>query len=218
MTTVRVPVPASALAKLPVRSPPPRMSIQAPVARITAPVRAAGPVPIEEDVRLNALLSKLQSWRIKPVERPVYPDTGEDINPVLPADLTRLEDVELGALYTEFSAMVVWVGYRHGLAATLRIKLEAEKNRTFSRLFLQQTGNREEKKAKADTDPQMVEIEDDWVLAQTMETLLFPILQGYVAGKEATSREVTRRGGADWGDRRGMGSMAHGGLPSRAGR
>lgn len=208
MTTVRVPAPP---ARIPVRVPPPRVSVPAPVV-------AAGPVLIEEDVRLEALLAKLASWRIKPVERPVYPDTGEDINPVLPSDLTRLTDTELGALYTEFSAMVVWVGYRHGLAATLRIKLEAEKNRMFSRLFLQQSGNREEKKAKADTDPGMVEVEDDWILAQTMETLLFPILQGYIAGKEATSREITRRGGADWGDRRGMGSMSHGGLPSRAGR
>ena len=152
--TVRIPVPVGTpMAKLAVRTPPPR--IQAPV---PAPRSAAAHAPIEEDERLEALLAKLQSWRIKPVERPVYPETGEDINPVLPSDLTKLTDVELGALYTEFSAMVVWVGYRHGLAATLRIKLETEKNRMFSRLFLQQSGNREEKKAKADTHPEMVQL------------------------------------------------------------
>lgn len=189
--------------------------------RVVAPRAVISPVrqapAIVEDERLEALLAKLETWRIKPIERPTYPD-GEELNPVLPSDLTKLLDVEIGALYTEFCSMVSWVGYRHGLASVLVAKLEAEKNRTFSRSFLRQVGNREEKKAKADVDPEVTEIEDDFLLAQSMATLLYPILQGYVTGKEAVSREITRRHGAEWGERRGMGSMAHGGLPSRSGR
>ena len=140
------------------------------------------------------------------------------MNPELPPDLVRLTDEELGKLYTEFSAMVSWVGYRHGLAAVLRAKLGAEKERAFSRLFLIKTGNREEKKARTDTDPAMVAVEDDFLLAQSMEMLLYPILQGYVTGKESTSREITRRGGAEWGDRRGMGNMPASRVPFRSGR
>ena len=190
--------------------------------RIPAPKReeqptVQRPTQVAEDVRLQSLIDKLVSWRIKPIERPVYED-GEDINPVLPQDLTRITDQALGALYTEFSAMVVWTGYRHGLAAVLRAKLEAEKERTFSRLFLMQSGNREEKKAKADTHPTMIEVEDDFLLAQSMETLLYPILQGYVTGKESTSREITRRQGAEWGDRRGMGNMPQSRVPYQPGR
>lgn len=167
-----------------------------------------------EDARLGALLSRVASFRMKPVERPLY-DDGTDMDPVLPQDLTRLNDQELGALYTEFCAMVQWVGYRHGLAVCLRAKLEIEFRRVKSRSYLQQSGNREEKAARSDIDSAVVAAEDDFLLAQNLESLTYPILQAYLTGKEATSREITRRQGAEWGERRGMGNAAYNHVPSR---
>lgn len=158
------------------------------------------------DTRFNDLLDRLGILRLRPVLRPTYED-GTPLNPQLPPDLTRLNDQELGSLYTAFCAMAQWVGFQHGLATAARAKLEMEAKRVRSRVFLQQSGNREEKAAKADTHPEVIRVEDEMLLAQNLEALTYPVLNSYLIGKESTSREMTRRQGTDW-NRGGMGNSS----------
>ena len=162
--------------------------------------------PVDE--RVANLVRKLEGLRLRPIDRPVYAD-GSYLNATLPPDLTILTDEALGALYTEFCAMAQWVGFQYAVAQRTRAQLEVNTKRVRSRSYLSQHGNREEKAARSDIDPVVVAAEDELMVAQDIEGLSYPILNAYLIGKEATSREITRRQGVDWG----RGNMGNSSIP-----
>jgi hypothetical protein len=150
------------------------------------------------------------------INRPVD-EKGDFLDPVLPTDMTQrgLNDDELGVLYTQFCAMAQWVGFQYAVTSRVRAHLEVEYKRVRSRAFLAKLGNREEKAAKADTDPQVMRAENDLIAAQDVEGLTYPVLNAFLIGKEATSREITRRSGTDW-NRSNMGGSSIPRVPSTA--
>ncbi len=173
--------------------------------RSVAPSRAEVPSTTQED-DFESLIQKLQRLNLNRVSRPVYED-GDPMDPQLPPDLTQLTDDALGSLYTEFCAMAQWVGFQHSVSSVSRARLEVAAKRIRSRVYLAQSGNREEKAALTDVNPEVRSIEDQLLLAQNLEMLAFPVLNSYLIGKEATSREMTRRQGTDW-NRGGMGNSS----------
>ena len=181
------------------------MRIRVPVGRVPPPREEIQEEESQEE-RFAELIRRLGILRLSKVERPLYED-GEPMSPVLPPDLSAITDEALGSLYTEFCAMAQWVGFQVALSSVVRARLEIVAKRVRSRVYLNQSGNREERAAKADTDPQVTSTEDELLLAQNLEALAFPVLNSYLIGKEATSREITRRQGTDW-NRGGMGNSS----------
>jgi hypothetical protein len=175
--------------------------------RVVAPTppKVEAVEPTQED-DFEPLIQRLERLSLSRVSRPVYED-GTPMDPQLPPDLTRLTDDALGSLYTEFCAMAQWVGFQHSVSSVARARLEIAAKRARSRVYLMQSGNREEKAALTDVNPEVRSTEDQLLLAQNLEMLAFPVLNSYLIGKEATSREMTRRQGTDW-NRGGMGNSS----------
>jgi hypothetical protein len=165
--------------------------------------------------RVKSLVKKLEVLRLRPIDRPTFSD-GSPMEAALPPDLTIITDEELGELYTQFCAMAQWVGFQYAVAQRTRAQLEILAKRVRSRSYLSQHGNREEKAARSDIDPVVVSSEDELQVAADIEGLTYPVLNAYLIGKEATSREITRRQGVDWG-RGNMGNSSIPRVPSTSG-
>lgn len=147
--------------------------------------------------------------------RPLEED-GSPMDPRLPPDITRVTDEELFRLYGQFCAMAQWVGFQLGIVQTQKLISEQERERLKSRLWLAETGNREDRKAKVDSNADFQRAENEALVKAALEGMTYPVFNGYLIGKEATSRELTRRLGADW-ERKNFGGAFSPRVPSRRG-
>lgn len=140
----------------------------------------------------------LEKLKIPRIHRPLDEEGGE-LAPVLPASLQQLEDEQLTQLYTSFCAMTQWMGVIAARVSAHRAKLEMDLKRLRSRIFISSGGNRELKAAAVDVHPDVVALEEQFLIAQAMEGTVQATFSAYITGKEATSRDFTRRQGTEWG-------------------
>lgn len=156
--------------------------------------------------RVRAEAARLPRW-----QRPLDVH-GNPLEPQLPRDLTALNDAQLGTLWTQFCAMVQWSKGVLTEKAVEAAELARREKIVRAKVFLLATGNREEKAAKVETHPDVQDVTAALFMAVSVERLAGAVHEGYLVGKEAVSREVTRRIALD--QHRGLGSD----LPSRNGR
>jgi len=140
-------------------------------------------------------LRRLAKAQLALPDRPVD-GNGVAISPQLPPDLTILSNQELGALYTEFCAMVA---YAYGQAALTdveyTIKREAHSLAKTKAMLASNEAKLYLKKAETKVGKQFQKLARDELVAESTAKLTQAVLEGFITGKESTSREITRRQG-----------------------
>ena len=141
---------------------------------------------------MGKLKSRLRKMKIRMQPRPRNSD-GEYLNPVLPSDLTALNDEELGRLYGHFCLMVQWVQLRLAFQGVRRAITERAEKYIRAKTWLVKSGTVGDKEAQVEVDTAVQEKSLKALTESASEILQNQIMQGYLIGKDACSREVTRR-------------------------
>jgi hypothetical protein len=118
---------------------------------------------------------------------------GEYLNPVLPTDLTVLDDVAVGRLFSEFACMAIYVK----LCLAVRVVETAEVKRSDkimrARVRLEKEGTVEDKAAQVEIDHRTKSVSRELLLGEGVETLTSALMEAYLIGRDAVSRELSRR-------------------------
>ncbi len=162
---------------------------------ITEKIRKKTKETVEDyDFRQQAIADTKKA-RLRLLKRPL--DGEAPIEPILPADITRLHNKELGKLYGQFCAMA---SYAHTQAALASIdwtyKMTVARFAK-AKFLITATGKVTDKRLAMEADPEFQKYISEEAQAETTATLLQSVYEGYVLGKEATSREISRRMGLD---------------------
>jgi hypothetical protein len=134
------------------------------------------------------------------IARPMRAD-GSALNPVLPMDLTVLDDVQLARLYSEFSLMAQYVKLQ-----LARMVVEHSEDRRQEKMIralvrLEKSGQVGDKDAKCEVDPKTRDSAYRTQVSYGTQVLTEAMMEAYLIGRDACSREQTRRQKI-WEDRR----------------
>lgn len=140
----------------------------------------------------TAIKAAFNKMGIDLLRRPVG-RSGEPLSPTLPSDLTTLNDVQLGRLFGEFCTMAQYAQQRLAVHAVARSVKEAAQKFLRSETRLRQTGTVADKSARVDTDPRVRDRAVAVLVDEGVETLTLAVLESYIIGRDALSREQTRR-------------------------
>lgn len=150
----------------------------------------------KEDNRLREVFdridSKFKSLGLTVPRRPKTLD-GEDLNPELPADLTALTDQELGRLHGEFACMAQYIQLRLAQRSVETSVYKSEERKLRAKVRLEKTGTNPDKEAKAEVDPRVRELGFHYLVAEGAQTMTDAAMSAFLIGRDATSREMTRR-------------------------
>ena len=132
------------------------------------------------------------SLQVRVPARPVL-STGELLEPLLPADLTVLNDVQLGRLYSEFACMAQFVQL-HLAAKSVNTAIQRRIERHIrASVRLEKDGTVEDKTAQVDVDIRSIDASFEAAVAEGVEVMTKGVMDMYVSGRDAISREITRR-------------------------
>jgi hypothetical protein len=145
---------------------------------------------------MGAMKKRLERMRIQLLDRP-KDSKGEDLNPVLPSDLTALNDERLGRLYGHFCQMVQYVQLQLAIQGVKRALAERAEKYIRARTWLTKQGTVGDKEAQVEVDTAVQERSLEALVEGASETMKDQIMQSYLIGKDACSREVTRRLGTN---------------------
>lgn len=120
---------------------------------------------------------------------------GEEIplDPALPSDLTLLTDEKLGRLFSEFACMAQYVTFTLAMRSVEASAKKAREKFTRAKVRMEKTGTVVDKEAKVEVDPRTREAVFDHTVADGTEVLTRAVMEGYLIGRDACSREMTRR-------------------------
>lgn len=152
-------------------------------------VAPAKPSPgVVERARARVHAAGLTAWR-----RPAGPD-GRALEPRLPPDLTALTDQAVGRLWTEFCAFVQFAKGVHALHAVEAAEAARADRLLRARVYLEQDAtSREARAAAAEADPRVAASGEALAVADATRELSYAVYEGANVGREAVSREMTRR-------------------------
>lgn len=145
-----------------------------------------------ETKAVQEIKQKLDRMQIRLPARPLL-ESGEPLNPQLPPDLTYLTDTALGKLFSEFCCMAQYAQLQlavKSVETSVRKRIE-KVTRAESRLTKEGTVGEQE--AQVDIDPVVREASFHVLVNEGTETMTNAMLQGYMIGRDACSRELTRR-------------------------
>ena len=128
----------------------------------------------------------------KSYQKPVD-DEGEPLDPQLPSDLTNLSDTRLGKLFGEFCRCAQFYQLRlaeNGVTKSIA-KYTEKYARSATRLL--KSGNIPDKDAEVETDPRVSDRSQKTLVAEAQEVMLQGLLNVNLMGRDAISREFTRR-------------------------
>lgn len=147
---------------------------------------------IGDSIRTEAI-ARLAKARLRMPDRPLT-SAGQEYTPRLPADLTRLTNREIGQLHGQFCAMVA---YAHGCVAIAdvehSIRLEAYNLAKTKALLASGEDKLYLRRAESEVDEHLQKLNRVEMVANATLKLMQSVLDGYVVGKECTSREMARR-------------------------
>lgn len=141
---------------------------------------------------MQTLRKRLKRMKIRMLSRPVD-DDGENLNPVLPPDLTALNDEELGCLYGQFCQMVQYVQLQLSAAGVRRALAERAEKYARAEAWLRKSGTVGDKEAQVEVELAVQERSVEALVESASESMKDHLMQSYLIGKEACSRELTRR-------------------------
>lgn len=124
-------------------------------------------------------------------ERPVMPG-GQSVE--LPPEIDQCTSTELGRLYGQISAFASYAAVHVGLADVDRSEARYRADILTAECTLGAVGsNRDERKSYVTLDPQVVQAESAFRVADARYVLLSRLLQGYERSIATISREFSRR-------------------------
>lgn len=147
---------------------------------------------VEERAALDAIKTRVEKLGLRYPPRPVDED-GAPLHPALPVDLTLLTDEALGRLYGQFCLMAQYAQMHlaiRSVEASVRKRVDKV---TRSEVRLRTEGTVGEQEAQVETNPAVRKSTYDLLVGEGTETMINALLQGYLIGKDALSREITRR-------------------------
>ena len=133
-----------------------------------------------------------KSLKIAEPKRPLDTD-GARLEPVLPPDLTALSDEELGMLHGQYASMAQYATHHLAVVALRRAVCATVERRLKALARIRGKGKHYEKAAQAEIQEEVQDAVDALLVEENSHTLTEAILQGYLIGRDATSREMTRR-------------------------
>lgn len=146
---------------------------------------------LEERVRAE-VDRRLDQMKLPRPRRPLN-EEGKPLNPKLPQDLTALDDLQLGHLYTQFSRMaqyaqlqLAFFGVERGVHRQMEKRMRAE-------FRLQQEGTVSDKNDAVEANKDIQAVQELASVGEYSEQLTQGYLHQYAIGREACSRELTRR-------------------------
>lgn len=135
----------------------------------------------------------MKRLNLRTIPRPSTKD-GKPIFPTLPNDLTTLDDHQLGRLYTQFAAMASYVQLELAVVAVERAAVKhVERRLRAERRVVSDGTNIPDRDAEVENDSRVREWALEGTKAEALEMMLTSTLQSYLIGRDATSREQTRR-------------------------
>ena len=140
----------------------------------------------------KAMKARLKRMQLTMVPRPTKSD-GSPLDPLLPPDLTRLNDVQLGRLYGEFCSMSQYVLMELAVQSVRKALAEHAERFFRSKAWLEQRGTVGDKESAVEMNEEVQRRSVTAIKESSLHTLKEALLQRYTVGKETTSRELTRR-------------------------
>ncbi len=141
---------------------------------------------------MDILNRRLRKMKIELPDRPRDSDGGY-LNPALPTDLTALNDEELGCLYGQFCMMVQYVQLQLAVQGVRRALADRAEKYIRARTWLTKSGTVGDKEAQVEVELAVQERSLEALTEGASESLKDQLMQSYLIGKDACSREVTRR-------------------------
>lgn len=159
-------------------------------AKPKAKVRPPLPTADEAAKMIDARMKRMQ---LRIPKRPMK--DGKPLRPRLPADLTALNDVQIGKLYTEFCTMAQWCTLLLAVKAVEKAVAETSEKFARAEIRMGQEGTVADKNAMEELDTSVRARTLKTLAGKGTELLTNAFFQSYIIGRDAISRELTRRMG-----------------------
>jgi|FreactcultureFD7_1027221.scaffolds.fasta_scaffold01281_4 hypothetical protein len=134
---------------------------------------------------------RLEELQVQLPARPMK--NGEPLSPRLPGDLTALNDIKLGQLYSEFCTVAQWAKAQLAVLSVEKSIAKYADRLLRSQTHLIKEGTVPDKAAQVESDSEVVKVYIDCLKTEGVEAITAAVLDGYIIGKDACSRELTRR-------------------------
>lgn len=156
---------------------------------------AQGPL-FDVNAAQAAVKERMRSLQLRAPRRPLN-EKGEPLDPQLPRDLTALSDIAIGKIHGEFALMAQYATLHLAILGVVAAATKKADKITRAKVRLEKTGTNPDKEAKVEVDPRVRTIGFDVLVGESTCTLTEAALQGYLIGRDAISREMTRRMGLE---------------------
>lgn len=150
------------------------------------------PVEVYRKEAVEGIKAKVDRMQLSFLARPKL-SSGEFLDPRLPVNLTGLNDVQLGKLYGEFCIMAQYAQLQLALKGVDRAVAKQAERMTRAEVQLVRTGTVADKAAKVEIDARVQERSLATLVGENVEVLTDAFLQVYIIGRDACSREMSRR-------------------------
>lgn len=141
---------------------------------------------------LDVIKKRLERLQLGLPERPCGP-SGDPLDPKLPSDLTSLNDIKLGKLYGQFCQMSQYAQLHLAIYSVQKSVYRQAEKYLRARSHLQQEGTVADKSASVECDKRVREMTMKSLVEQGTEDLTQAMLASFLIGRDACSRELTRR-------------------------
>lgn len=149
-------------------------------------------VPDDRELVIEQMRQRLKLMKVRAIPRPRN-RKGDWLNPTLPTDITLVTDEALGRIHSEFACMAQYVQFQLALRAVEHAVSKREERVVRARIRLTKSGTNDDKAAKTEVASETRAASLTAMIGEAEEMLTQSLLDGYVIGKDVSSREMTRR-------------------------
>lgn len=145
-----------------------------------------------DDGTLAEIRRRFDQMQMPFLKRPLG-SSGKELNPKLPSDLTLLSDTRLGALFGEFCIMTQFAKQQLAAKRVQRAGAKVAEKYARAETRLRKEGSVPDKDAQVEVDRRVRSRAMEVLVTEGVETLTEAMLDAYIVGRDALSREMTRR-------------------------
>lgn len=163
--------------------------------KVTMTKREKAPISIDAfsaKATVEKALERVRGLGVRMIPRPLTRD-GKPLDPVLPPDLTLLNDIQLGKLFSEFACMAQYVQFSMAQKSVDTAVRRREEKFIRAKVRLSKVGTVADKESKVEVDPVARKAAFETSVSESTEVLTEAVMQQYLIGRDACSREMTRR-------------------------
>ena len=165
--------------------------------KLPSPKREEAKGPLFDVVAVQAAVKeRMKLLQLRAPRRPLDAK-GEPLDPRLPYDLTALSDVAIGTIHGEFALMAQYATLHLAIIGVESAARKKADKITRAKVRLEKTGTNPDKEAKVEVDPRVRTLGFDVLVGESTYALTEAAMHGYLIGRDAVSREMSRRMGLD---------------------